>query len=369
MSRRDGPVGLYLHIPFCRRKCPYCDFFSRVGSQEKMDEYTDLLAERIKQYSRIYPRRVDTVYFGGGTPSLIGDERLCRILDTVKASFDCKGAEVTLEVNPEKKDIDFRRLREAGFDRVSIGLQSANDDELKILGRLHSVKDAEECIASARRGGFDNISLDLMIATPGQTRESIKRSVEFCAEQGASHVSAYILKIEPGTAYYKNRESLDLPDDDGQAELYIYAAELLEKQGYRQYEISNFAREGRESRHNLKYWHDEEYLGLGPGAHSFMEGRRFYYDRSFDAFARDILTDDGEGGYEEEYIMLALRLSEGAINERFVRRFGHGIPRKYYDNAKKLAATGYVLCDDEGIRLTREGFLLSNALIARIIDG
>ena len=361
-------TGVYVHVPFCKRKCPYCDFFSAAADESLIDEYTRALCGRIGLYAGRYPRAADTLYFGGGTPSLIGAERLCRIYSAVSEGFGLsQGAEITLEVNPEKKDIDFEALRKCGFNRVSIGLQSSDDNELRLLGRLHNRDDALRCIRAARSAGFDNISLDLMIATPSQTRESLKRSIAFCAENGARHISAYLLKIEEGTPYYRMKDSLGLCGDDEQAEAYIFAAEELESYGYGQYEISNFSIEGYESRHNLIYWRDEEYFGFGPSAHSFIGGRRRYYERSFEGFYNDELIDDGEGGGEEEFIMLGLRLAEGITYERFRRRFGRELPEKYVRRAQALEAAGYTVSDTDGIRLSRRGFLVSNAVLAEIL--
>ena len=361
-------TGVYVHVPFCRRKCPYCDFYSVGADENMMEEYTRALCGRIELYAEKYPRTADTLYFGGGTPSLAGSERLCRIYNTVKESFGLSsGAEVTLEVNPEKKDIGFEALRKCGFNRVSIGLQSSDDDELRLLGRLHGSEDAERCIRDACAAGFDNISIDLMIATPSQTRESLRRSIAFCAGNGARHISAYLLKIEQGTPYYRIKDRLGLYSDDDQAEMYLFAAEELASYGYRQYEISNFSMEGYESRHNLIYWHDEEYFGFGPSAHSFIDGRRRYYGRSFESFYNDELIDDGEGGGEEEFLMLGLRLAEGISYERYRRRYGRELPQKYLARAKALEPAGYTVADDVGIRLTPKGFLVSNAVLAEIL--
>lgn len=361
-------TGVYLHIPFCRRKCPYCDFFS-VPDSSLFDDYTDALCSRIEYYGGKLQRTADTLYFGGGTPSLIGEERLCRIAAAAVKSFGIgREAEVTVEVNPEKQDIDFHRLLEGGFNRLSIGLQSADDNELRLLGRLHDSEEAEKCIEMAKSSGFENISLDLMLATPSQTPDSLVRSIEFCASHGAKHISAYILKIEPGTPYSRIRDRLSLADDDGQAELYELACDKLEEYGYRQYEISNFAVPGFESRHNLKYWHDEEYIGIGPSAHSFIDGKRFFCERSIERFMEGAVTDDGEGGGPEEYIMLGLRLTEGVTNKGFRERFGTDIPRRYYLAAERYNKTGLLIADSTGIRLTRKGFLVSNALICEILD-
>ena len=361
-------TGVYVHVPFCKRKCPYCDFFSVCADENRMEEYARRLCESISLCAERYPRAADTLYFGGGTPSLIGAERLCRIYGAVDESFGLSpGAEVTFEVNPGKKDVGFEALRKRGFNRVSVGLQSSDDNELRLLGRLHNSEDALQCIRAARSAGFDNISLDLMIATPSQTRDSLRRSIAFCAENGARHISAYLLKIEEGTPYYGMRDSLGLCSDDEQAEMYLFAAEELAAYGYRQYEISNFSIEGYESRHNLIYWHDEEYLGFGPSAHSFIDGRRFHYERSFAGFYDGELIDDGEGGGEEEFIMLGMRLAEGISYRRFRQRFGRELPEKYTKRAQTLEAAGYTVSDSEGIRLTRKGFLVSNAVLAEIL--
>lgn len=361
-------IGAYIHIPFCKKKCPYCDFYSAAADDKAFGKYTDAICSRIYEYGRQLKREADTLYFGGGTPGLLGAERLCRIYNSAKDSFGLDNAEVTVEVNPEKKDIDFYKLRKCGFNRLSLGIQSANDNELALLGRLHSVSDAAACIAEAKASGFENISLDLMIATPSQTKESLKRSIEFCVSNGAKHISAYILKIEQGTPYYNMRDSLSLVDEDEQADMYLYACEQLEKNGFSHYEISNFALPGYESRHNLKYWHDEEYIGIGPSAHSFIDGKRFYCERSFDKFYDGTVTPDGEGGSSEEYIMLGLRLSEGITNAGYRARFGSSIPERYITNAKKFNGTGLLYADDSSIRLTSRGFLVSNSLIAEILS-
>ncbi len=367
MSLENCCTGIYVHIPFCVRKCPYCDFYSVAANEEKIDEYTSALCRKIKSRGINKKRCADTLYFGGGTPSVIGAKRLLSIKNTVQDFYDLKNAEITVEVNPAKTDFDFALLRENGFNRVSIGLQSANDNELELLGRLHNSVMAERCIKRARSVGFENISLDLMIATPKQTESSLERSIEFCAEHNAAHISAYILKTEEGTPYFEMRSALDLPNDDEQAEMYLFACEKIKEYGFKQYEISNFCREGFESRHNLKYWHDEEYIGFGPSAHSFLDGKRFYYGKSFEDFYADKIIDDGEGGDVEEFIMLGLRLSEGITNERFFNRFGYDIPEKYFERAVKLEKLGIAEVDRNRIRFTRKGFLVSNAAIAEIL--
>lgn len=361
-------IGLYLHIPFCAKKCPYCDFYSSNADSSTIDKYVSDLCRKIEHYGSIINRKVDTLYFGGGTPSLIGAKRLSEIKTAVENSFGLDNAEITVEVNPSKQDFDFELLHKNGFNRISIGLQSANDNELKLLGRLHDSRQADLCIQSAQAAGFDNISLDLMIAIPEQTKSSLMHSIAFCAGHHIQHISAYILKTEKGTPYYQMRSQLRLPDDDEQADMYLFACEKIREYGFYQYEISNFSKTGFESRHNLKYWHDEEYLGLGPSAHSFLTGRRFYYERSFDDFYADKTVDDGEGGDVEEWIMLGLRLAEGINNYRFRERFDTDIPQKYFDRAKLLEKIGLVRVGENHIALTEKGLIVSNAVIAKILD-
>lgn len=361
-------IGLYLHIPFCRRKCPYCDFYSVAGNEDAFDTYTEALCQRILQTAEQLSDTADTLYFGGGTPSLLGAQRLVRLVQTAKEGFGLSNAEITLEVNPEKQDLDFAALRQGGFNRVSIGLQSASDDELRQLGRLHDTRQAVRCIEQAKAADFTNISLDLMIATPDQTRDSLLRSIDFCAAQGVTHISAYLLKIEPDTPYARRKDKDLLCDDDRQADLYLTAVEHLASCGYRQYEISNFAQEGFEGRHNLKYWHDEEYLGLGPSAHSFLNGQRFFCERSFDSFYQNRTTPDGTGGDADEFILLGLRLTEGMTHARYHQRFGTDIPSRVLQKARQLLPTGYLTVSPNGIALTPKGFLISNAVIGYLLS-
>ena len=361
-------TGVYIHIPFCRRKCPYCDFYSIGYSNEKADIYIENVCRAVGYFSEKIGTKADTLYFGGGTPSIIGAERLCKIVGAVGEKFGfAENVEITVEVNPEKEDTDFEKMRKGGINRVSIGLQSADDRELQLLGRLHNVKQAERCIEKAKSAGFANISLDLMIATPEQTKNSLEKSIEFCAKRDVQHISAYILKIEQGTPYHKMREKLNICSDDEQAEMYLLAVEKLKEYGYEQYEISNFCKKGFESRHNLKYWHDEEYIGIGPSAHSFVNGKRFYFDRSFEDFCKLKTIPDGEGGSAEEFAMLALRLTEGLTEERFQKRFREKIPEVYRQNAEKFVKHGFLQLDENGIRLTSKGFLLSNYIISEIL--
>ena len=364
------PTGLYIHIPFCDGKCHYCSFYSVKHNAASMDEYTKIMNNRIIEWGGKLSRTLTSVYFGGGTPSLLGAERLSSVLDAVKRSFKITdGAEITVEVNPTSGGVlDYALLKSSGFNRLSIGMQSSNDSELKALGRRHSAKDVDAAVRAATDAGFDNISLDVMLAIPGQTKKSLDRTLKHCAELEASHVSAYILKIEEGTRFNNERDKLDLFSDDEQAALYEYTVSKLAGLGYEQYEISNFARDGRVSRHNMLYWHDEEYLGLGPSAHSFINGERFYCPDSFDGFYDEKITYEGKGGDREEYIMLALRLKEGLLFDRYKERFGEDVSAGMINAAAKLSESGLVELTASSLSLTVKGFLVSNSVISYLLQ-
>ena len=363
-------IGLYLHIPFCDGKCAYCSFFSKRSDESFIDRYTDHLIKAIHDWGDIIKRTVDTVYFGGGTPSLLGHERLIRILKAVEQSFTVTdNAEITVEVNPTStNDLDFAAMRQAGFNRLSIGMQSVNDNELRILGRRHNAEAVSRSVQSAKNAGFNNISLDVMLAIPEQTIESLNKTLSFCASQNVQHISCYILKIEEGTPFYAMRDTLSLFDDDEQAAFYEHTAERLREFGFNQYEISNFSQRGFESRHNLHYWHDEEYLGIGPSAHSFLDGKRFYYDNDFRSFFEGRIIHEGNGGDSEEYIMLALRLTEGLIFKKYSERFGKTVSSRLIEAGRRLAANGLCHVDDYRISLTVKGFLVSNSVIAYLLE-
>ena len=364
-----NPIGLYIHVPFCDGKCPYCDFFSVPGSESVMDEYTNCIIGRLKSCSEQIGCKADTLYFGGGTPSLLGGKRLARMVEAARKNFGLENAEITVEANPGK-DLSgfFREIAAAGVNRVSLGLQSANEEELRLLGRRHTADDAARAVEDARKAGIGNISLDLMLAVQGQTEESLARSAAFCAGLGAEHVSAYLLKIEPHTLYWKEKAELRLPDEDAAADLYLSACRVLEQLGYRQYEISNFAKEGRESRHNLKYWHCDEYLGLGPSAHSFLSGKRFHFERSLRGFlGGDAPVQDGAGGDFDEFAMLRMRLTEGLTDGACRARFAYPVPERVKKAARLYEPGGLTVCGKNGFHFTPRGFLLSDMLTGEIL--
>lgn len=366
-------VGLYLHTPFCVSKCPYCDFHSAPpSSAAELDAYTAALLTAMDRWGE-QNLQADTLYFGGGTPSLLGGARLSALIRRADERFGLlsHGPEITLEANPADNLADtLAAFAATGGNRLSLGMQSAHPAELAALGRRHTPADVTRTIADARRAGITNISLDIMLGVSGQTTATALESVERAAEWGATHISAYLLKIEPDTPY--GACPPPLPDEDATAELYLAVMERLDALGYRQYEISNTALSGCESRHNLKYWDSRPYLGLGPAASSCLDGRRFTYPRDTACFmgggapAEDSATDPLVGS-AEEYALLRLRLTAGLSAADFATRFGMPLPTEWVARAKALPPA-LVKADDSGIRLTREGFLLSNTLTTHILS-
>lgn len=279
-SNSGKPLGIYVHIPFCKSKCEYCDFYSLGGSRDRRttDQYLQALADHIRETGRLAPDyTVDTVYFGGGTPSFFGAENLEKILDELQKRFHF-GAdpEITLEANPDSVTPQgLKRLVCAGFNRISIGVQSDQDDMLKRLGRPHTYEQARMAVVRAREAGFANLSLDLMFGLPNQTLTGWRDTLENVLRLKPEHMSCYALKVEPNTPLWEYRDCANLPNDDVQADMYLAASEILQDHGYEHYEISNFAKPGFRSRHNLKYWTGGEYLGFGPCAASDFAGKRF----------------------------------------------------------------------------------------------
>ena len=371
-SYRNKPLGLYLHIPFCVSKCGYCDFYS-VPDASLQKDYVSALLAHIKSYGAVCSGyTVDTVYVGGGTPTCLGPKYLTKILQEVKKRFPlAEDAEITVECNPEstdKKVLD--AMRKCGVNRLSFGVQSAHDDELKAIGRIHTFEQAKQAVLLARERGFTNISLDLMYGLPNQTQEQFLDSVEQCLALEPQHLSCYGLKLEPATRM--GRENPTLPDDDAQADTYLAMCDKLREAGFEHYEISNFAKPGFRSRHNSKYWDLSEYLGLGPGAHSFMNGRRFEFARDLKAYigGEDILRDEDEVPTfqrQGEYLMVRLRTSDGVDFLDLEKRYN--IDSTPYEEAFR-ALMGNELVAHQGTRwyLTEKGFLVSNSIINTIVD-
>lgn len=366
-------VGLYVHTPFCVAKCPYCDFYSLpLADREQLDRYTDGVLRSMEWWANKRPFSADTLYFGGGTPALLGGDRLTAIIRQADRLFGLLGnhPEITLEANPADNLADtLSAFAAAGGNRLSLGMQSAVPGELHLLGRRHTPADVARTMADAHRAGIENISLDVMLGVSGQTRSSAIESVERAVDLGATHLSAYLLKIEPNTPYGHNPPPL--PEEDDTADLYLAVMERLDALGYHQYEISNTARPGFESRHNLKYWDSRPYLGIGPAASSCFGGRRFTYPRDVARFLAggSPIEDPADGpavDSAEEYALLRLRLADGLTAHEFCQRFGTDLPATWVENARRLPQN-LVTVNEEGICLTREGFLLSNSLICHIL--
>ena len=372
VESRKKSLGIYVHIPFCRSKCEYCDFYSIPGarSKELMTRYLDAVIAHIRESAPCaVGYEVDTVYFGGGTPSFFGATGLSRIFAEIDRRFDVsRDAEVTLEANPDSVTLPMlTQLRRAGFNRISIGVQSDIDEQLKALGRPHNYKQAQQAVSMARRAGFNNVSVDLMFGLPNQTREQWMQTLRNVIDLKADHISCYGLKVEPGTKLYEYRSCANLPDDDAQADMYLYTVAALEEAGYRQYEISNFAKPGRESRHNLKYWSMEEYAGFGPGAHSDFGGVRYGYVRDLDGYiAGRLVLSESEGestlARDYEYVMLSLRTAAGIDRRTFENRY-----RQRFEPMEELflqyEGAGLAVRTEGGWRLTPKGFLVSNRII------
>ena len=357
--------GLYIHIPFCERKCNYCDFYSAFYSKDGIKAYLSALEGEIKRWGGKIDRPIDTIYIGGGTPSLLGTEILS-LADCIRQNFSVTDdVEFTVEVNPASSDEFLRFAKQAGANRLSVGVQSGSDKMLKILGRTHTAADALHTVKNARKIGFKNISADLMIALPDSSIDSLNRDIDFMLSLDVEHISAYILKIEQNTAFSKRYDELNLPDDDFSAEQYLHMCDRLSKNGYNHYEISNFARGQNLSRHNMKYWTERDYLGIGAAAHSFLNGERFYYPRDLQAFIKNPSTvSDGAGGDSDERLMLGLRLSSGVD---LADIYGE-IPQNIKEKVSLFEKVGYIKSSGTRISLTDSGMLISNSIITELLQ-
>ena len=360
-----NPLGLYIHIPFCERKCNYCDFYSAFYNKDTLSVYLSALKGEISKWGGQLHRPIDTIYIGGGTPSLLGEE-IISLLDCIRQNFSIlPDAEITAEANPSSSGEFLSFAKTAGVNRLSIGVQSGCNETLKILGRTHTAADALNTVVNARELGFDNISVDLMIALPDSNLQTLKHDIDFMLSMSPEHISSYILKIEQNTVFAKKYNALNLPDDDASAEQYLYMCEAFEKNGYNHYEISNFAKGDKISRHNMKYWICKDYLGIGPSAHSCLDGKRFYYPRDLRSFIKNPQNlPDGESGGKEEKLMLGLRLSQGVNLEKI---YGE-IPEDIKEKINLLQKAGYVKANLPHISLTNSGMLISNSIITELLE-
>lgn len=371
-NQNNNGMGLYVHIPFCQKKCAYCDFYS-LSAASLHENYINALYEQMKNLSRVYSDRFfDTVYIGGGTPTILDADLLKKLLSSVCQSFNVdKSAEFTIEANPAT--VDDRKLEallSGGVNRLSLGCQSAVDSELKILGRSHSFSDFVETYKLARSAGFKNISVDLMYALPDQTLETFKYSLESVVALSPEHLSLYGLKIELNTLFYKKRDILAFPDEDEFCQMYLDAGKYLNSVGYSKYEISNFAKAGFESRHNIKYWMMQDYLGLGPGAHSFIDGRRYAYVRDTVGYINAV-----NGMREPERSEDSVISDNDLLNEEFMLNMrltkGYELSDRLSVDNDKLSLFekyGYIERHGNNIRFTDHGFLISNYLLSELTN-
>jgi len=380
MFQLGKPLGLYIHVPFCASKCAYCDFYS-ITNEDLIQEYTLAIIEHIHRKKRIAKKyTVDSIFFGGGTPSLLPVENFCEIMEAIRSVFDVSDtAEITVEANPGT--LDSKKLavyREMGVNRLSIGLQSANNDELRKLSRIHSLSEFENSYMLARMEGFTNINIDLIYALPNQTRAKLLESVEYVISMNPEHISFYGLSIEPNTKFGKDPSiKKQLPDEDEQFEMYIAACKTLESAGYLQYEISNFAKKEYGCRHNIKYWTGKEYLSFGPSATSFIDSMEYKYLPDIERYIScvkkeseiretEYMLNDAER--EERFVMTCFRLRAGINTEEYTRRFGLYFDSKYGEKIERFIQSKHIVTTPYGYRLTRKGMMISNYILSDILD-
>ncbi len=388
MDKNIRHIGLYIHVPFCLHKCAYCDFCSNVP-KDKMQKsaYVDALIADIAHTGKELESDnvvVDSIYVGGGTPSLLSKREIALLTDTV---YDCfrvtEDAEFTFEANPATLDAGKAKcLYDCGVNRLSIGLQSAHDSELAALSRIHNYKDFLKSYKAARKAGFDNINIDVMFGIPNQSLASFLETLRVAVELEPEHISMYGLRIEPGTPFAEREGELALPDEDEEYAMYREGRALLTDAGYMHYEISNYAKKGYGSRHNLKYWRCDEYIGIGVGAHSFYAGKRYAKISDVDRYIGCIfseenyaLTVDGDSveeidakTLECEYVMLALRTSYGVDKVYFEAKFGFDFDSKYSERIREYADAGFVIDTHRACMLTPEGMYVSNRILSDILD-
>ena len=373
-------LGVYVHIPFCRSKCDYCDFYSLAGREDRMDDYLKALIAHMKETGPLTRgSQVDTVYFGGGTPSYFGEKRLRELLRTIAKRFDlAKDAEITVECNPDSVNLKMlQTLRKAGANRISLGVQSAHPCELSNLHRPHDFEQVKEAVKAIRAAKFKNLSLDLIYGLPGQDMAGWQDTVEQVLALEPEHLSCYGLKVESGTPLDDRViRGEKLPDDDDQADMYLWMVKRLDEAGYKQYEISNFARAGFQSRHNLKYWMGRPYIGFGPGAHSDFGGRRYSFVRDLERYITGVLgggavIDESEiipqRERSSEYLMLRLRTTRGIEEWEYRREFFMNFD-PIEQRLEEYEHRGWAERHDRRWNLTAKGFLVSNQLIGELLS-
>jgi oxygen-independent coproporphyrinogen-3 oxidase len=372
-------LSLYIHIPFCEKKCDYCDFNSFDDQSEKMKDYVEALIAQIKEYSSsVKSYEIDTVYIGGGTPTFLPLPLLAKIIRTVKKCFYLSpSVEFTCEANPKSALAKtLITLKKEGVNRLSLGLQSADDEELKALGRIHTWQEFNTCFDDAKKAGFSNINVDIMFSLPGQTESVLQHTLARVIAKEPTHISCYSLTICKNTPFGQHVDNLNLPNEEEDRNLYQLCNDVLEDAGYHRYEISNFSQNGFSSRHNYKYWNCEEYLGLGAGAHSYFGQKRFSFPGELDTYITGVNTgtlkalDMMDVPYEEsvgEYIMLRLRTTEGIDNSVFLSRFRFSFEETYRSLIDKFIASGHIKKEKGCFFLTLEGINISNYIISEFL--
>ena len=379
-KKNKTPLGIYIHVPFCRSKCQYCDFYSLTTKDDKlMDSYIEATCKHIKEAGALAPGyQVDTIYFGGGTPSFFGADGMAMILSAIRRGFDViHDAEITFEANPDSVSPKLlTRLRNEGFNRVSLGIQTDDDTILQKVGRPHTYAQAVTAYQRIRKAGFRNVSVDLMYGLPGQDLLDWTATLDNVLRLNPEHISCYALKVEDGTPFAQVKDALNLPDEDTQADMYLAAVETLKGRGFRQYEISNFCRKGLVSRHNMKYWTGGEYLGFGPAASSDFAGKRYTLKRDLQAYIAgirdggDIMEDLQEIPMREragEYLMLRLRTSQGIEQQEYEKTFllPFGPLEDVLEKQRRLFHATQT--DTGRWVLTPKGYLVSNDIITDLL--
>lgn len=375
-------LGLYIHIPFCEHKCDYCDFYSVTDFVDYV-RFTDSILLQMEDYSKLTADyEVDSIYIGGGTPTVLPVKRMLEIIDGIYRNFNVvPEAEFTIEANPATVNRKMlKKYHKAGINRISFGLQSAVDTELETLTRIHDFDDFRASVQMAKDAGFDNISVDLMFGIPGQTKESLGYSLEQVCDLNPKHISLYGLKFEDGTPFAARKNTFELPDEDTEYEMYKFAADYLAFRGYWQYEISNFATDGYKCRHNIKYWNCDEYLGIGPAAHSYFDNKRFAYKRSVDMFMDALeYVEAGIDIYEEnreidenekinEYIMLRLRLTQGLNVNEFKYRFNKDFGEMFEKQLRLYVDNGFMQFENGHYSFTTKGMYVSNYILSTLMS-
>lgn len=368
-------LGIYIHIPFCKQKCFYCDFCSFANKNEMQGKYVETVINEIKNITHKEKYTVTTIYLGGGTPSILNPDYIKSILQEIKSSFEIlDDAEITIEINPGTVNEEkLKKYKEYGINRLSIGLQSANDKILKKIGRIHDYKQFEETFFYARKCGFKNINVDLMIGLPTQAVEDVKQTLEKIIQKNPEHISVYSLIIEEGTIIEKliNENKLQLPDEETERIMYWTVVNELKENGYNQYEISNFSKKTYESKHNTNCWKQKQYIGLGTSAHSYLNKKRYSNTNNIEEYIKNIQENNisknitiheeqTEESTMNEYMLLGLRMIQGININEFKQKFKIDPTIKYKEILEKLQKENLIQITKTSIKLTRQGIDFGN---------